>query len=206
MKKYKLKRDLPTFKAGQEFWLSPRGDLMTKTLWGDRSINPTMVFKEDKTVYKATELQKFPNILEDWFEEIPEKQKTVWDLKIDDVYYWLNGCMIERMCWIGDAEDEEDRDYGNVFLTEEEAEKELVRRKAKVILERDIKGFKPDWENNEQLKFGIAYNAIKDRLIIQEERGYCFTHIYFATIEDAEASIKAHRKEWKIWLQCEDEE
>lgn len=89
MKKYRLKKDLPTFKAGQECWLSPNGDLMTKTLWSDSPTNPSTVFEEDKTIYSKRELERFPNILKDWFEEIPEQPKTVWDLKEGDRYWYI---------------------------------------------------------------------------------------------------------------------
>jgi hypothetical protein len=57
-KYYKLKKDLPTFKKGELFYISDYGNLLNC---------------EDKNImaYTATTLTKFPNILKDWFEEVP---------------------------------------------------------------------------------------------------------------------------------------
>lgn len=95
---------------------------------------------------------------------------------------------------------------GSAFWTEEEAEKELARRKAYVILEEDIKGFKPDWKNYNEEKHFVCYDYDLDKF------GFCLSYhrkggnkLYFATEEDAKASVKAHEKEWKTWLGVEDE-
>lgn len=61
MKRHKLKRDLPTFNAGDEFCLNNNNDLYLK----DSNI----------IAYNHYTLEKFPNILKDWFEEIPEEHK-----------------------------------------------------------------------------------------------------------------------------------
>ncbi len=73
-KRYKLKKDLPTFKAGDVFEISLAGNLVTR----GECISDCVV------AYAAQTLEKFPNILADWFEEIPEEPKTVWDLKEGD--------------------------------------------------------------------------------------------------------------------------
>lgn len=61
MKRYKLLKDLPTFKAGDEFYIDSNNDLRLK----GRYI----------IAYNHYTLEKFPNILKDWFEEIPEEPK-----------------------------------------------------------------------------------------------------------------------------------
>lgn len=58
MKYYKLVKDLPTFKAGELFRIAPSGSLVNV---------PSSV-----VAYSVTTLEKFPNILEDWFMEVPE--------------------------------------------------------------------------------------------------------------------------------------
>lgn len=68
MKYYKLKKDLPTFKKGELFYISDYGNLISR---------------KDKNVIAYTDatLTKFPNILEDWFEPVsePERDKmTKW--------------------------------------------------------------------------------------------------------------------------------
>ena len=63
--RYKLIKDLPTFKAGTEAWLSKRGNLLTK------------IDGKEITMYKHSTLDKFPSILTEWFEPIEEKRKVV---------------------------------------------------------------------------------------------------------------------------------
>lgn len=57
MKYYKLKKDLPTFKKGELFYINDFGNLVR--------------VKDDLTAYCCTTIDKFPNILKDWFEEVP---------------------------------------------------------------------------------------------------------------------------------------
>lgn len=193
MKRYKLKKDLPTFKAGQECWLAAGGHLFAQDEGG-----------RDIIMYGPTTLAKYPNILTEWFEEIPERPKTVRDLKDGEDFYVLStgGIVIGPNTWSGVWSQE--REMGNVFLTEEEAEKEHDRRIAKVILEQDTNGFKPDWRDSSQSKYFVDWsNRALDFHI--ERCTYMQTEqLPFATAEDAEASIKAHPKEWKTYLGVEE--
>ena len=71
MKYYKLKKDLPTFKAGDLFVLKDDGNLWHST--GGRYV--------DVMAYAKKTLELFPNILKDWFESAsePERDKmTKW--------------------------------------------------------------------------------------------------------------------------------
>lgn len=61
MKLYELLKDLPTFSAGDAFYLDSNNNLRQK--WSDIM------------AYNHHTLEKFPNILKDWFEEIPEEPK-----------------------------------------------------------------------------------------------------------------------------------
>lgn len=192
MTKYRLKKDLPTFKAGEEFILDRNGDLYC--------------LAENIMAYYHETLEKFPNILAEWFEEIPEKPKTVWDLEDGDECYCLNsGCNLlypAKILWSNDYM--EDRSIGDIFLTAEQCEKELARRKAKQILLRDTKGFKPNWSDDEPEKWMVHYDHYYKRLETSIWTCQQRQLIYFATSEDAEASIKTHEKEWKIYLGVEE--
>lgn len=68
MKRYRLKKDLPTFKAGDEFCINQCGDLV-KTLPHNNNQQITYGI----TTYCAETLSKFPNVLKDWFEELQVK-------------------------------------------------------------------------------------------------------------------------------------
>ena len=75
-KRYRLKKDLPTFKAGDEFFTDPYG-----SLWLDQEIdgepNSSRVM-----AYNHSTLEKFPNILENWFEPIEPPEPLIKDEKI----------------------------------------------------------------------------------------------------------------------------
>lgn len=62
MKRYKLKKDLPTFKAGGAFHINDKGNLVS-----DNESSKGIV------AYSKSTLDKFPSILTDWYEEYEEQ-------------------------------------------------------------------------------------------------------------------------------------
>lgn len=102
--RFRLMKDLPTFKAGQEFNLSPKGNLILND--GKFGI----------CAYAKQTLEKFPNILEDWFEpidgdingtNIEPKEPLIKDEKVRKaVRAWAEANGIERVwheyssCWL----------------------------------------------------------------------------------------------------------
>lgn len=83
MKRYKLLKDLPTFKAGQLAYISEQGSLIAG--------NPDKPEITDAGVqlmmYHKTTLKKFPNILTEWFEEIPNPTDSIhWEPLPGDIY------------------------------------------------------------------------------------------------------------------------
>ena len=67
-----------------------------------------------------------------WAEELSEAPKTVWDLKIGDVYYLtFNDSSKGMRTWENTITHEERRKYNNCFLTQEDAEFELLRRESR---------------------------------------------------------------------------
>lgn len=57
MKYYRLKKALPTFEKGELFYTDDKGNLIR--------------VKDDLMAYYHKTVAKFPNMLEDWFEEVP---------------------------------------------------------------------------------------------------------------------------------------
>lgn len=57
MKRYRLKKDLPTLQAGAVVRITKKGHLAI----------------HGRVVYQKSELQQYPQILRDWFEELPEE-------------------------------------------------------------------------------------------------------------------------------------
>lgn len=76
-------------------------------------------------------------MLESKLELYQEPSKTVWDLKEDDTYYLID-CDGEAMntTWSDICIDNDCREIGNVFLTKEEAEFEVERRKVETEMLR----------------------------------------------------------------------
>ena len=68
MERYELRRDLPTFKAGEIFYLSDIGNLIHES--------------DGVVAYSWSTIDKFPNILTDWFEEIKPAEPLIKDEKI----------------------------------------------------------------------------------------------------------------------------
>lgn len=62
MKRYKLKKDLPTFKAGGTFHINDKGNLVSDN-----------EFSKGIVAYSKSTLDKFPSILTDWYEEYEER-------------------------------------------------------------------------------------------------------------------------------------
>lgn len=71
MKRYKLKREIPTFSLGDEFILKEGIGLQHVLDGCDGAI-----------IYTEATIEKFPNILTDWFEEIKPAEPLIKDEKI----------------------------------------------------------------------------------------------------------------------------
>lgn len=123
-------------------------------------------------------------------EKIPQKPKTVWDLKYGDDYWYINSFGHVRKTTYG-LEDDFKRmiECGNAFLTEEEAKHEVERRKCEAILlkygTRDMISLK-DYAD----KYYIMYDNTEKNVDVS-----CCTFrqnqgtIYFETIELANKAI-----------------
>lgn len=146
--------------------------------------------------------------LNEGYEDAPEEKNYGGRVpEIGDYYWFIEGYgNIANAYWDGTDVDKARFECGNAFWTFEEAEKELKRRKAYVILKEDTKGFKPDWGKGGEGKWYVLYRHSAGDFILD----WCVAHndgekLYFATKEDAEASIKAHEKEWLDYLGIEEQ-
>lgn len=141
---------------------------------------------------------------EGFVEEVPEHPKTVDDLKDGDECWMLDWYLEPlKIEWRGTPYDIRLRKLGKIYLTKEELEKQTAWEEAKQTLLRDAKGFEPNWRDTEQYKYYVSYYVCADRLEACITNCYRNSYLYFATREDAEASIKAHPEEWKTYLGVE---
>ena len=182
MKRYKLKRDLPTFKEGEIFYLSEMGNLLRES--------------DNVRAYSWSTLDKFPNILTDWFEEI--KEPTRWRPEMCRNYYRVgsDGKVYDDV-WVNDSAVDNGRfEIGNCFRTEEEGEKAKEYLKALAVVRGDATSKFIKGRDN----FFVAYNYTFNCLDVSDNsyliKNGIFGLPYFTTREDAKRSIEQHKSEW----------
>lgn len=182
MKRYKLLKDTPAFKAGTECYIEEAGNMVPC-----RGISYTIVHKD--------QLENNPNILTDWFEEI--KEPTRWKPKMDQMYYFLDsdGSVVDDD-WNGWSIDDDRFEIGNCFQTKEEAEQVAEYLKALAVVRGDATTkFVKSGEN-----WYVYYDTKLNSLMISASCSMLDNGIfglpYFATKEDAQRSIELHKNEW----------
>lgn len=178
MKLYKLLKDLPTFKAGDEFYLDSANDLRFKG--------------SDITVYNYKTLEKFPNILRDWFEEIPEKYER-WRGEKGDGYYFLNdGGDVCHKIDVHDGIDDYRYNTGIYGRTKQELEDKLKYDIARQVLLDDAEGGKFMQDGKNYFAYydgGWSFDYI---------RYYVSGIIYFRDEESVRKSLEKHKEQWEI--------
>ena len=182
MKRYKLKKDTPAFKAGTECYIEEAGNMVPC-----RGMSYTIVHKD--------QLEKNPNILTDWFEEIEEQ--TRWKPEMDQKYYFIrtSGYVYDSI-WTNDSIDDGRFEIGNCFQTREEAERTVEYLKALSVVRGDATSKFTKGEDN----WRVYYSASTDCLYPDYDHfsidNGIFGLPYFATEEDAQRSIELHKNEW----------
>lgn len=201
MKRYKLLKDLPTFKAGQLAYVSSLGNLMAGTPeepeTADTGLNLMM--------YHRGTLEKFPNILTEWFEEEPI-DSIHWKPKKDDEYFWMNSYgETQPDVWDGDSIDIMRLALGMIYRTKEECERARERKLAEVRL-CQTSNFKPDFKNGKG-GWMVYYDHGCETLAVCELDYYDDGEIVrYKTRAEAEKSIKENERDWKIYFGIKEEE
>ena len=202
MKRYKLLKDLPTFKAGQLAYISKTGNLIAGTPENQKTTETGLIIM----IYHETTLKKFPNILTEWFEEIEEPTDNIhWKPKKDDEYFWMNSYgETQPDVWDGDSIDIMRLALGMIYRTEEECEKARERRLAKVRLRR-TSDFKPDFKNGNG-GWVVMYDHF-ERVLVIECYSFCDSGepVRYETEEEALKSIRENERDWKIYFGIEEE-
>lgn len=132
-KKYKLLKDLPTFRADDQFELRDDGCLYWVRGW--RNPDEVKHWSKEVMAYHRKTLERFPNILEDWFEEIKP-----------DTCYWFINDLNGNLVFVSYTERdffeiaEARKKIGNYFRTAKEAEK--AKKKLEALTRLEEKGFR----------------------------------------------------------------
>ena len=191
MKRYKLKKDTPAFKAGTECYIEEAGNMVPC-----RGISYTIVHKY--------QLEKNPNILAEWFEEI---KPTRWKPEMDQEYYRLgsdSSVIADDWC---DLDIDNDRfEIGNCFQTEEEAEQVAEYLKALATVRGDAMAKFIKRKSNYYVVYNTTYNCldVSDNCYLIKN-GICGIP-YFDTEDDARRSIEQHKSEWLTIFGIKEEE
>ena len=139
-------------------------------------------FNKDKFFYNVEwECDGYlDEIHEDLLEPYIEKHKSVWNLKKRDKYYCLSEyCKISEFIWDDTPFDKNVLESGNGFLTKEEAEFEVERRKIETEMLR-LGGTRKINELNSnvvytiQMHFGLKYVYVRSFDIKQAPIGVIF--------------------------------
>lgn len=188
MKRYRLLKDLPFAKAGAIFkeWTGERRGKEEKVLVNTNNLTTTLW---------AGDIENF----NEWFEEVGEPE---WVYYINAFGGVVDNVRVADLPGVRASL----KSTGNYFKTKEEAEAYLKYLKARAIIKQDTKGFKPNWNDTEQIKYSCSYD--EDRFtgprcvkpVIDETSTKMGALIYFKSKEDIEESLKKHPKEWKTYL------
>ena len=184
MKYYKLANDIPMFKKGDLFFIHPEeGCLLQKDTL--------------RLAYHKETLEKNPEILKDWFEEIEESENKRWRAKYGKKYWYL--------CDYGIAfsntecgNDIDDFRYivGNYSKTEREAENYQEYLIARQVLLDDAEGGK--FSDSYGAWYAIYSLIVKDYRTTYTFSCYFPGVIYFRTGKALKKSLKIHKAQWEI--------
>lgn len=184
MKWYKLLKDLPFAKAGEELYLKFSEDSEF-----------FLVYKGTDKAYTAELNPEFIDNFDEWFEETPKCYFSINKYKKEvqkvSVKYHPNW-VIENI-----------KSIGLLFETEEEVENYLAYLKAKEVIKQDAKGFKPDWNNGDEAKFFGYWDFILEEPGCGLDCRAKTPNVYFQSSKDIKESFEKHHEEWKEYLTYE---
>ena len=194
MKRYKLLKDLPFAKAGDILSLERSQEYGYFKLCKDRS-NPRSI-----ELYEGI-VEGFIDNFDEWFEEI-EEPKIFFTIDIykskfkeinTDYYSGWSALEVKNI-----------KDLGLLFKTVEKTKKYLEYLKAKAIIKKDAKGFKPDWNNEDENRYRGSWDLKKDTTIWMYESGaFKEPLIFFKSVKDIKESFEKHPNEWRTYLTYE---
>ena len=185
MIKYKLLKELP--------WIE---------VWTVFTVDDTKVRRKDwynSTNYVNSYFWK-ELLNKEWFEEIKEV-KSIYDLKDWDEYFYINEIYRVRDCEFNKIESQHDLFFWNAFLTKEEAETELKKRKAMANIKK--------WSHDNDCRHGWKYSQEweVDYWVILHENKLSWTDdvfvkhphkTYYSSINKVEQALKELEAEYKI--------
>lgn len=121
-----------------------------------------------------------------------EKPKSVWDLKDSDTYYVIDYDVmnVRSVMFLDDTDDINYRELGNCFLTKEEAEFEVERRKVETDMLR--LGGRREFKNGENNYYIVCdFNSNYDIYVFNSKSdGFAQMMIYFDSAKECRNAIE----------------
>lgn len=115
------------------------------------------------------------------------KPKTIWDLEDGDNFYWIAVEVSERMWENSNEIFLELREAGYVFLTYEEASKELKRKKIEALLKKYANGHVFDFYKD---NYVVCVDIHRDVTVVDKAYYKSGGDIYFSSRKDAEKAVQ----------------
>ena len=182
MKKYILLKDLPFVEAGEKLEIYHSDDKEYLYMF-DSNGDEIYQFKIGNNVAEMHN---------EWFEEIQEYFFIDSKGDIEYARYDWNDEVVEARKLIG-----------NYFETYKEAKKYLEYLKAKVVIKQDTKGFKPNWNDKDEIKYWGYWDFYHNKPDNDYDYGAKRVEIFFRTKEDLKESFEKHPEEWRTYLTYE---
>ena len=127
-------------------------------------------------------------------EKIPQKPKSVWDLKEGDEYYYINAFgSVDITIFSNDTHNDDEKiiKNGNAFLTKEEAKHEAERRKCEAILLKYGTRNMMSFRDINSHKYFIMYNSYRNGIGINfNQCDQSQGTIYFKSAKLAQKAIE----------------
>lgn len=187
--KYKLLKDIVT----------PQETAKAGTVYREGRYGYICPLSGEGKVYSKNTINDF----DEWFAPIEDEWEP-WRAEEGDEY-----CYVEasgKVCSSTDSRhfyDNSRYDTGNYFKTQEGAQAYADFLKAQEIIRRDAKGFKPDWDDINQIKWCGRWRHSTEVLIAESIRQEQSSTIYFKSKEDISESFEKYQDEWKTYLTYE---
>ena len=168
-------------------------------------------FEYDPSVeYEKFTAQWLANVIwihrKEWFEEIKEV-KSIYDLKVWDKCFDVTACYdIRQMSYENVPFDNNKIKYWELFLTKEEAQTELQKRKAMATIKKW--SHDNDWGYEFEVNYenwDISWDTFENELTTNLSPRYIFTAQFYSDKEVTIRAIKELEPEYKILFNIKQE-
>lgn len=197
MKRYKLRKDTPTIKAGTIF------EEVVSDFDGAKELaRITPVGAKTNPQWTIQDIDNF----DEWFEEVEEPTDSIhWKPRIGDRCFILENTNIRPALYTGMLRDYNAWRTGKTFRTKEECEKACDRELAEVRLRR-TSTFEPDFENDNGGWIVYYSHKVRSLFTYRTTSNDSGEIVRYRTEEEAEKSIKENEPDWKIYFGIEEGE